>query len=826
MACKTEPLLRYVAMPPRLTYPGVYVVERPSGVKTITGVATSTALFIGMARRGPLGEPKSVRNADQYEQTYGDDLTYGEMTIQVRQFFLNGGSNAIIVRAADPSASAARITLQSEAGTSGGGALDVLTLVAQDAGILGDEIRAVVDYKTPTPELTFNLELFRLSIDSNGAETISDTEIFRDLSMNPAHPRSVDTVLNNGSALVSVEPPLGTVSAMDRGFSQSGLLLDLDDGTALSTILGAAVGGSLALSIAVNDGAPVTATLPAVANGGDDQARLDDWLLESANAINANLAAGGQSGRVAAPLTLENFAGRRCLRITSQNGPNVVVTPAARNDVTGNLQLGNAAGGVETGAYSRRRPAPTGFVTRIHTADLGTLGQNSDLSRLEALAQATRTDLQRWSLSTGTGQVVSPPSNLSFGGAGTTFLEGNAFAGLSLRNVTTHLDTLAASLTAHLTATSGAPFEVQRYGYRIALTPRNGNSNAGLAATLSSQGGFNLGAAGNLAAASQAQNTKSYSLGVSGLPRRQRAGVGGNDGGPPGPADYDGIYTTVRREVDLFNLLILPRNPSQSDANRANLWGAASVFCAEQRAFLLVDPPSDGGAWSTVDEAAAGIANLRLGTVTDHAAIYWPRVRIATSPTAIDPCGTVAGIMARTDSRRGVWKAPAGLEATMLGARGLEYRLDDADNGVTNPLAINTNRIFPTGAVVYGARTMAGFDNSGESDYRYLPVRRLALFLEESLYRGLQFAVFEPNDEPLWARIRLAAGAFMQNLFRQGAFQGSKASDAYQVNCDETTTLQNDINLGRVNVIVRFAPLKPAEFVVLTIQQLAGQVTV
>jgi phage tail sheath protein FI len=96
--------------------------------------------------------------------------------------------------------------------------------------------------------------------------------------------------------------------------------------------------------------------------------------------------------------------------------------------------------------------------------------------------------------------------------------------------------------------------------------------------------------------------------------------------------------------------------------------------------------------------------------------------------------------------------------------------------------------------------------------------------MEESLYRGLKFAVFEPNDEPLWAQIRLTAGAFMNNLFRQGAFQGQKARDAYFVKVDAETTTQNDINLGIVNVVVGFAPLKPAEFVVITIQQIAGQV--
>jgi phage tail sheath protein FI len=293
------------------------------------------------------------------------------------------------------------------------------------------------------------------------------------------------------------------------------------------------------------------------------------------------------------------------------------------------------------------------------------------------------------------------------------------------------------------------------------------------------------------------------------------------DGARPRLNAYQAIFTTVEKEVDLFNLMILPRGLGQSDSDRAELWGPASAFCRQRRALLIVDPRAD---WSTVDDVKRGMTDLRLGTVTDHAATYWPRLKVASRTEPIDPSGTVAGIMARTDTRRGVWKAPAGLEATNLGARGFEHMVSDAENGVTNPEAVNTLRQFAAGGVIWGARTMAGFDNSGEDDYRYVPVRRTALFIEESLYRGLRFAVFEPNDEPLWAQIRLAAGAFMQNLFRQGAFQGSKASDAYEVRCDEFTTTQNDINLGRVNVLVRFAPLRPAEFVVLTVQQLAGQV--
>jgi hypothetical protein len=180
--------------------------------------------------------------------------------------------------------------------------------------------------------------------------------------------------------------------------------------------------------------------------------------------------------------------------------------------------------------------------------------------------------------------------------------------------------------------------------------------------------------------------------------------------------------------------------------------------------------------------------------------------------------------MARTDATRGVWKAPAGTEAALRGTQGLSVKLTDGENGQLNPLGINSLRSFPIiGRVVWGARTLRGADQLAD-EYKYIPVRRLALFIEESLFRGTQWVVFEPNDEPLWSQIRLNIGAFMQNLFRQGAFQGSSPRDAYFVKVDSETTTQNDINLGIVNIVVGFAPLKPAEFVVIKIQQIAGQI--
>jgi phage tail sheath protein FI len=188
------------------------------------------------------------------------------------------------------------------------------------------------------------------------------------------------------------------------------------------------------------------------------------------------------------------------------------------------------------------------------------------------------------------------------------------------------------------------------------------------------------------------------------------------------------------------------------------------------------------------------------------------------------PCGIIAGVMARTDVQRGVWKAPAGQDAALNGIQGLQVNLTDDENGLLNPLGINCLRSFPIiGRVVWGARTLRGADQLAD-EYKYVPVRRTALFIEESLYRGTQWVVFEPNDEPLWAQIRLNVGAFMQNLFRQGAFQGKTPREAYFVKCDKETTTQNDINLGIVNILVGFAPLKPAEFVIIKIQQIAGQI--
>lgn len=312
--------------------------------------------------------------------------------------------------------------------------------------------------------------------------------------------------------------------------------------------------------------------------------------------------------------------------------------------------------------------------------------------------------------------------------------------------------------------------------------------------------------------------------------------TGGSDGGDLSDSDYltdedDKTGLFALKKTDLFNLLCIPPRVRGEDTS-PEVYVAAMKLCYDERAMLLVDAPLAWGesAATAAANAIAGLGDLNLtGPFARNAALYFPLVQEADplrdgQTETFVPSGIVAGIMARTDTTRGVWKAPAGIDAALSGVRALQVNLTDAENGQLNPLGINCLRSFPvTGRVVWGARTLRGADQLAD-EWKYIPVRRTALFIEESLYRGTQWVVFEPNDEGLWAQIRLNVGAFMHNLFRQGAFQGRTPKEAYLVKCDKETTTQNDINQGIVNILVGFAPLKPAEFVIIRIQQIAGQI--
>ncbi len=283
-------------------------------------------------------------------------------------------------------------------------------------------------------------------------------------------------------------------------------------------------------------------------------------------------------------------------------------------------------------------------------------------------------------------------------------------------------------------------------------------------------------------------------------------------------ADKTGIYAL--EDADIFNVLCLP------GVHEVTALGEAIGYAEERRAMMIVDIDAKV---ATFDAARDWIVDGANGALrSSNAAAYFPRIHLADplqngQPRAFPNSGLIAGLWARTDTERGIWKAPAGLDAQLHGVQALDCELSQLENDVLNPLGLNCLRTFPaSGTVSWGARTLLAADEPA-SEWRYIPVHRMALFVEESLDRGTRFAAFERDGEPLRAQLRLAAEAFMNELFRQGAFQGVTPRDAYFVRCDAATTPAMDVDLELVDIKVGFAPLRPAEFVVVSIQQMAGQ---
>jgi hypothetical protein len=291
------------------------------------------------------------------------------------------------------------------------------------------------------------------------------------------------------------------------------------------------------------------------------------------------------------------------------------------------------------------------------------------------------------------------------------------------------------------------------------------------------------------------------------------------------PTNLPAIFATDSSldKVPVFNLMYLPGIVDNG------ILSEAVSFCEQKEAFLIMDCRLKDGV-SPTDPASSYVGDY-IGVVphSKNAALYFPYLKSEHPATGaaieIPPGGTVAGIFSRTDQNRGVWKAPAGLETTVINVTEVVDRgkMSDPRQGVLNGLGVNCLRQFPSiGTVVFGARTVVS-PNPSQQDWKYVPVRRMALFLEQTLYNNLGWVVFEPNAEPLWTSIKTSIEAFMLSLFRQGALAGDTASQAFQVKCDNQTTTQTDIDNGVVNIVVAFAPLKPAEFVIIQITQLAGQ---
>jgi Bacteriophage tail sheath protein len=828
-------------MPATVSYPGVYVQEVPSDVRTIVGVGTSIGMFIGRTKTGQMFVPKRLLSYDDFSREFTTDTSLSDMARAVKLFFTNGGTQCYAVRIAGPGFASAAVTMLTE----GGAPAPALTATAKSAGVAGEDIRLSVNYNTAQPESTFNLQVFRWTKLSNGTLQKTDVEDYLGLSMDRNHPRYAVDIVSPVSKLITLTDPNAAVALAGTSTSLSGYALSLGtgansvaNGTLLSTQLAALLALGTQFRIGVAGNAPVTVDLTGLpASAG---ATLNTYRTTVtgfiANAINTALAAGatvavnfvdGPTGQAG-----QSNANTQLLSISSNVG-DVLIESTGSSDLAGPLMLGTANGGIEISRAAARRPAPNGLVMNFSNL----LAAGSDLIAFMGMPQNTFN-----ALTIGTSEVALSGSS-TLATTGVAVVSPRMYQDASAatqddgrRGLREKLGIIAAAIVARRAADPLFPWSAEVWGSRLAIVPLDGPDNlqapigtgirvAPPPAALTPPGTPNPLGAPQL-------NVRLYQLGTKGAGLFQNTGanpgVAGNPGGVPTTTDYDTAYKAIDREVDLYNLMVLPKDIGHSEADTMKLWGPASVACQARRAFLLIDPPEV--TWQSAADAVdltKGVNKLRVGLVKDYSAVFFPRLRIdeGGKEIIVAPSGAIAGLMGRIDSTRGVWKAPAGTEADIRGIIGVERRFSDAENGIMNQKAVNTIRAFPSGIVNWGARTMDGDDSIG-SQYKYIPIRRLALFIEESLYRGLQWAVFEPNDEPLWAQIRLNVGAFMNNLFRQGAFEGASAKEAYFVKCDKDTTTENDRNLGLVNIIVGFAPLKPAEFVVLYLQQIAGQIQV
>jgi uncharacterized protein len=808
-------------MPISPTYPGVYVQEIPSGVRTIVGVSTSVGMFLGTSKKGPISRPIQCLNYASFRDRFGDDPTGGRLAQYVKLFFLNGGTNCYVMRIAN-GATAATVTLENEGGTA------VLRLDAKDLGQAGENIRAIVTYNGPQPEVTFNLEMFQWEVDSTGRRTKKGNEIWRNLSMDPASPGYAPDFITQNSLLVNATDlnavPVSPGTAF--GFSLSGRPVPvagsfqatwsaLLGSTANTNLFQISIGGSPYTNVDLSTvvvGASVNGLLDAIGT-----AIQNGFLNKGITNVTHQPTSGGAGNFAVRFLQTPTASGAvRRLRIArvTDNGDVFIrpgATVGAQRDLAVPMMLGTEQGGLEISGLANRRPAPNGIT--LHASDPAVITTFAGSSQQDP----TRIDLESIQ-SSGVAVLRQVTLNLVTT-AGTDLISLDNVTG----SVTGHSDGVREKLQKIADAVNGFappagdtwPWKAEVWGNRLAVRLTDAAPDNFISA------GFAFTTATALPAGAFTNNVHFDTVGFGGTNiglQTSAAGVA-SDGTAPLPADYDNAYLIIDREVDIFNLMVLP--PDAAVAIQ-NVYGNASIFCNKRRAFLLMDSPDS---WTDAQTAAGAVAALRIGLVKDYSAVFFPRVTIDESGRKVNlgPAGAIAGLCARIDGTRGVWKAPAGTEADLRGILGLERQFSDDENGVLNPKAINTLRIFPNGIVNWGARTNDGSDDN-PTDWKYIPVRRLALFIEESLYRGLKWVVFEPNDEPLWAQIRLNVGAFMHNLFRQGAFQGTTPRVAYFVKCDSETTTQNDINLGIVNIWVGFAPLKPAEFVILYLQQMAGQV--
>ena len=773
-------------MPTYLT-PGVYVEEIPSGAKPIEGAATSIAAFVGHARRGPAGDANLIGTLDDYKKIYGDIAdTDDAMGLAVEAFYLNGGKTAYICRLAGEDAAAASTGLASQDPSETN---DVLTVNASSVGAWGNQyfVRLV---KPDAATLNFTLEVGT----HNGDGEFEAEEIFDDLSMRADAENYALSVVNDNSLLVS-------------------LVLGEDDNNNELTY-GAAVltGGELDTSDAaffqnIDTSAPLTLVID-INGHGYEQITIDVAGVAFTGNFDgdAQLLADEIDRAIDDHSTLPIF---ESVEVEYASGRFTITSPVDGSSASLALQS----------TILSDLLALTGVATVL----TGDAVATDDDHFSDSFGTTASQDLTITIDGFGPQSITIAPNDL----AGTSNAEDGERVARDLQSAVrsarptqpvfagftcTYNDT-----TRQFILTSGA---ANGQDSSIEIEPGD------LAALLGLQ---NLAPAntqeGGTIVQGTARVTPAQNLGVGG----QGIGLASGADHPPTAGHYSAFYTEILRKRRDVTMILLP-GEFMAAGGTGNAVVAATLAHADvmNNRMVFVDPPPN----HELPDGQA-VRDLSLSTST-YAVSYYPWVEVANPffdaernrnaprTVAVPPSAFAAGLWTKTDGRRGVWKAPAGVESQLAGVSSLQFDVGETEQSQLNPLGINCFRRIPSfGPVIWGSRTLA---TKANPEWRYVPVRRTANFIKESIFNGIQWAVFEPNGHLLWASLRANIGGFMNGLFRAGAFQGETADQAYFVRCNLGDTMtQGDIDRGQVIVIVGFAPLKPAEFVIVRIMQKINQ---
>jgi phage tail sheath protein FI len=777
-------------MPERL-HPGVYVEEVSGGVKPVEGVGTSTAAFVGEAARGIPAMAHFCTSFLDYQKNLGE-LLPGERGLlghAVNGFFAAGGKRAYVVRVLPANA----VKGQSRSVPSQIGGLTpppALQFVARGAGIWSTNLRIFIGAST-----NFASDAFRVDVKWSDNGALKPLEVFDDVRMDPTHEDYVVERMKSSKYVEAVDQfqaALNVPSPPTLIAAQLPALKTKTTALAADTI---PIPQDKKFTVSSWDvGLPDVPAVTEVVTF--DKAQIDT-SFPPANTITAtngyyNLTM-AQIGKVFDDALSTAF------RVAMPSNTSVVIDNFRSTEPTVNLSP----------------PTPP-------TYDLGTPAQQLSISVNGAaavmvpvvaanLGAVANTDIANAINNAGLGLKAVTGAN----GALTVTGVGNAAAPPTLTIASSPTATRI-TVAAGVAGVQGPMIPLDRYDYmRLSITEV---VTALAPAVLVKNLGFTTIARGYAANSPNNPLVRPTST-TTDTPERVAGGTDGS--GNIKSSDYAGtiIDRTGLHALDGIDVNIVAL-PGKNDFAHI----AVNVAYCDGRGdcFALIDGPGTVERNVEIKPDEARLFVDSLPSRSKNAAMFYPWIQVP-DPTGIGrnptrfvaPSGHVAGIFARTDITRGVWKAPAGIEATVPNAVGLQARVLDSDQDLLNPASLNCLRQFPgVGIVSWGSRTLAS-----DPEWRYVPVRRMALFLKESLRRGLQWAVFEPNDEELWGRIRINIEAFMMTLFRQGAFQGGTPDEAFLVQCDRSTNPQENVDAGIVTAKVAFAPLKPAEFVVIEISQ-------